>query len=238
MDLLYKNSKTGLKPYLSRFPHQGGIIVNDERKFIFMRAGKVAGTSVLNAFRKAGVDFFYVSKHPERYNKWFQTISDEELEDYFIFSVVRNPFDRFISSARYLKIPVRDLAANFQSHIQDEIVYLHTLPLYQYTHLQHHLFADYICKVESLQFDLNQVFDYLKIKRVELSVSNRSNRKDYPSYYDQELIEKVSQLYREDIACYGYSFSRRGDHQNSRWAYFKERFNMKKKGLANRLKTT
>ena len=235
MNLLYKNNKTGLKKYIETFPHQGGIIVNDEKKFIFMRAGKVAGTSVLNAFRSAGVDFFYSEKHPDRYQKWFQSVDDDLLNEYFIFSVVRNPFDRFVSSARYLKIPVQDLADHFDKHVQDEIVYLHTLPLFQYTHIGEQLFADYICRVESLQFDLNQVFDYLGIAREELSVSNRSNRKGYQHYYNQDLKDRVSALYREDIAFYGYSYEQNSGHSHSRFEYFKERFSKKKKALFARI---
>lgn len=231
MDLLYKNNKTGLKKYLETFPHQGGIIVNDEKKFIFMRAGKVAGTSVLNAFRGAGVDFFYSEKHPERYHSWFKRLDDDTLCEYFVFSVIRNPFDRFVSSARYLKIPVHDLADHFDRHIKDEVVYLHTLPLFQYTHMGNQLFADYICRVESLQSDLNQVFDYLGIDRVELAVSNRSNRKGYQHYYNQVLKDRVSALYSEDIAYYGYSYEQSSGHNHSRIAYLKEKFSKKKKAL-------
>ena len=35
-----------LSDYLKKFPHQGGIIVCEEKKFIYMKACKTAGTSI------------------------------------------------------------------------------------------------------------------------------------------------------------------------------------------------
>src|SRR5690348_4048323 len=104
----------GLADYLRTFEHPGGIIVSEERKFIYMKAPRTAGTSILRKVLEPAIPGMIHEKDaPEAFAAWKRRITDERLAEYFIFSFVRNPWDRFVSIACYFKLSVAQLARQF-----------------------------------------------------------------------------------------------------------------------------
>ena len=84
-------------------PLRGGcnhmLLVNDKYKIIFLKNTKTAGTSLMLAFGKLEGDCDTCLRHVR---------ADEEPEllqtyrDYFVFTIIRNPFDRAVSSYEYI----------------------------------------------------------------------------------------------------------------------------------------
>lgn len=203
--------KDGLADHLRNHPHRKGIIVSIEKKFIYMKPTKTAGTSILRHFlQKEVTDLFNEKDDPVKFADWVTHITDEELKDYFIFSVVRNPWDRFLSSSKYLKIPLQVLIDEFDKLTEDVNVHEHTLPTHFFSHHQDFNFADYICRFECLQADMNIVCDHLKIPRKLLPVTNTTSHSHYSNYYDEQQIAAVSKIYDKDIQYFGYSYHLHG----------------------------
>jgi hypothetical protein len=199
--------RSGLTQYFKNHVHPRGIIVSPERKFIYMKATKTAGTSILRGVLEPNIPgIFHQKDHPQEYQNWIDGINDELLEDYYIFTIVRNPWDRVVSIATYFDIPLKEFLNNFEGYCKDQRIRIHALPLHWYTHLDDKQFVDAICRFEVLQPDMNLVFDRIDLPRTKLPFMNPSDHKHYSTYYGPDEIHLVEKLYQKDIAYYGYMF--------------------------------
>jgi len=66
---------------------------------------------------------------------------------------------------------------------------------------------DFVGRFENFENDWNKVCKQLGIKK-KLPHLNKSEHKNYRIYYNEELIEKVEELYKEDIEFFNYNFWR------------------------------
>ena len=203
-----KKTKSGLSRYFSNHIHPRGIIVCPERKFIYMKATKTAGTSVLRGVLEPKISgIIHQKDHPQEFQTWLDGITDEILADYFIFTIVRNPWDRVVSITSYFDIQLSEFLHRFDHYCKDDRVRIHSLPLHLYTHYNGQQFADSICRFESLQQDINQVFDRINLPQTQLPFMNPSDHQHYSTYYGPDEIDLVGDLYQEDISYYGYTFN-------------------------------
>jgi hypothetical protein len=201
------NSKIGLAKYLSKHEHPRGIIICPERKFVYMKATKTAGTSVLRGVLEQKVSgIIHQKDNPQEFQSWIDGITDDTLNDYFIFTIIRNPWDRVVSIASYFNIPFSDFIVNFNHYCKDDKIRIHSLPLHIYTHHDGKLFSDLICRFENLQAGMNKVFDHIGLPRTELPYLNPSDHQHYSAYYSQKEIDLVAELYKIDIELFGYTF--------------------------------
>ena len=200
--------RNGLSAYLCSHEHPGGIIVCEKKKFIYMKPARTAGTSILrNHLEKHLPRIIHLKDHPEEFHAWLEGISDQELDDYFIFSVTRNPWDRIVSVASRFKVPLPDLVHNIDHYWKDQPkIRSHSLPIYLYTHSNGKRFVDMVCRFESLQTDFNVVANRIGIDQGRLPHANRSIHKHYSKYYGKEERDIVAELYSKDIEYFGYTF--------------------------------
>ena len=199
--------KKGLADHFRKNPDLG-MVVSEKRRLIYMKAPKTAGTSILRSFLEKEIpDIINFKTDKIKFNKWLEKITDKELEGYFIFSVIRNPWDRLVSISSYFKIPFNKFINAIDEHRKQPMIFQHSRPLSLYTHLNGKQFVDYICRFECLQADINIIFDKISIKRQKLPFVNRSNHKHYTFYYTKKEVELVKKFYKEDIMNFGYSFN-------------------------------
>jgi Sulfotransferase family len=187
-------------------------VVCEPRKFLYMKAAKNAGTSILRGHLEKEVSgVIHLKDHPEAFQRWLAGITDEALEEYYIFSVVRNPWDRLVSLSAYLNIPHSQFIAQFDHFQQFERVRVHSLPQHLYTHCSGQLFVNRMCRFESVQDDMDLVLKELNLKPAKMPFINRSKHGHYASYYSDSERDKVASLYADEIALYGYTFTQEGD---------------------------
>lgn len=156
------------------------------------------------------------------YKRFF---SKKTFKAYYKFTIVRNPWDRVVSTYFFLKaggLTNKDKLwseehlgkyDDFNVFVKD---WLTEENISKSLHFQHqHVFLenekgeidiDFIGRFEYLPEDFKKITKALKIKR-ELKKTNKSNRvKDYKKYYNEESIEVVRELYQKDIFLFNYNY--------------------------------
>lgn len=146
------------------------------------------------------------------------------IEDHYKFTVVRNPWDRTVSAYNFLKkgglggSDIEDAARMKLEEISFE-EFLRDLPQNSkwQQHLRPQVFwmrdsngvnkADFVAKMESLDADWKKLSKKLGLKQKKLPHSNKSRSDDYRNWYQNaEMKDIVADVYRDDIAEFGYEF--------------------------------
>ena len=144
-------------------------------------------------------------------------IGAEKFEEYFKFTIVRNPWDKAISQFFYMqhREDLRDFIGmkvddSFKKYLQLTAGKLHVQ-----WEKQHRFFLDdngenlvnYLGHLECFDQDATSILDHLNINATIPHV-NATQHRHYTEYYDQESREMVADQYREDIRILGYSFGK------------------------------
>lgn len=139
-------------------------------------------------------------------------LDGEVWNSYFKFAFVRNPYDRFISACFFLNRrnpgfrgreirTMKQLLAreDFRRRIlvQPQAVLL--------TDDDNRIGVDYIGRFETLQESFDDICERIGIPATTLSNRNTSHHRDYRDYYDRELRQAVTDLYRDDLELFGYN---------------------------------
>jgi hypothetical protein len=131
-----------------------------------------------------------------------------EVNDYFKFAFVRNPWDRTVSWYFFEKsistLEERDLTnVNFQDYIKNfESIWANNRQ-YQYEFTK---CCDFIGRFENIQEDFNIICDKIKIPHQQLTHKNKSKHKHYTEYYDDETRKIVAEKLAKDIEYFNYKF--------------------------------
>ena len=199
--------RIGVADYLRKHEHKGGIVVIPDIKAIYMKSCKTAGTSIYRGVLKNAFNNILNTKDSSiEFYAWLSRISDDELSDYYIFSVVRNPYERLLSGAAHFHLDLNDLCNRFGDITSDKKIRIHTLPCNLYTHIGGVQFVDEIIKFETLDQDIYKVFSRLGILNTKLPHMNKTNHLSYREAFDQKSVDFVNRHYAMDLFYYEYSF--------------------------------
>lgn len=191
--------------------------INHEYKLCYVHIPKTAGTSITNLFK------FKQSGHAK-----MSEIS--KPENYLLFTVIRNPWDRFASAFYYSSmkknfwhdninkksphpdyLTLKDLEFNeaIRKYYNKEIklMSLHFQPMICY--LNDDLSKlDLIIRYENLSEDISTLLKNLGLNKT-LEVINSSNRKqDYKLLYEEDTKQMIYELYKNDIETFNYTFEK------------------------------
>lgn len=199
------------------------INISDKHQCIFIHIPKVAGTSVKEVLELPGQGhppwFYFAEQYPE---KW---------RSYLKFTIVRNPWDRIISSYSYarmetsywhnsktVKHPDYDLLKNKSFDDFCEVLYSKRdllkheswRPQCDWLVGMHQgrkvLTVELVLKFENLTDDFSDLCKRLGIANTALPFINPSPHKNYREYYDKRTIWIIEQVFAQDIAAFGYTF--------------------------------
>ncbi len=135
------------------------------------------------------------------------------MDGYFKFAFVRNPFDRFVSYCAFMTRADGAFERNPQAVMHEVLFRMRPMQhiLFRPQHellvdAQGKLQADFVGRVENMQGDYEQACARIGIAPASLGRVNSSRRGGYRDYYDQALIDGVSELYRRDLELFGYTY--------------------------------
>ena len=181
-------------------------MISHDYRCIFIHNRKAAGMAVREAF-----GFAHTDRDWHLYNNG--TLSPEWAfrPKYFVFTIVRNPFDRLISAWRYLPATrdrsLLDVLTNPPKTGHDhrhltrpQIAALIDRPTGA-------IVTDAVIKFEELQQGFDRVCDAIGRPRSVLPHMNKSRREnDYRQYYDKRTLALAAAMFEEDLRRFGYSF--------------------------------
>jgi hypothetical protein len=214
------------------------MIISHGRRYIFVHIPKTGGTSMALALEgRAMKDDIMLGDTPKARNRrhrvkgipsrgrlWKHStlgdidglVSPQNIEDYFAFTLVRNPWDRMVSYYHWLRNQSFDHPAvsmaktlGFRDFVIDERTVLtnKTNPARSYMECADRIErCDAYLRIENFWADAEPLFAHLGFN-FSLPQVNRSEREcDYRSYYDSETVDVVAACCREDIDRFEYQF--------------------------------
>jgi len=199
-----------------------------KNKYLFVHIPKCAGSSI--TYSLSGKHF---AKYDEKRKLYVQHATAKELKDFYFnekewkslfkFAIVRNPFERVVSSYNFLctamKMPKNK--PTFKDFVYKKNVfgklldpnapdkrgnfYHHSRPMVKYLFEEGELLVDFIGRFENLEDDWKYISKRIK-KDKKLIHSNKISHPHYIDYYDEQLKNKVAEEYKEDLEVFGYKF--------------------------------
>ena len=216
------------------------MLVSHAHRFLFVHVPKTAGTSVTTALAPfchhpeqapvnrllacAGINVNWLGpldwrrgrKHTTA-NQMRQVFPRRVYDSYFKFAFVRNPWDLMVSYYHYIK-------ANAEHHRQSRVAGLRCFGDYIKYEIRRNtisqsgcltdrsgeLLVDYVGRFENLKADFADVCARIGVAGA-IAKRNRSDHRDYRTYYDDTTAQLVADHWREDICRFGYTFDDFGD---------------------------
>lgn len=215
------------------------MILSRGRRYIFIHAPKTGGTALSLALEnRAMKDDVMLGDTPKAIRRrgrvkdvkasgrlWkhamlsdlYGLVTPEEVASFYVFTLVRNPWDRMVSYYHWLQgqgfdHPAVTLAktvdfATFLRHPQT-ITAMRTAPYGRYvTDAQGQERCNLFIRLEHLDQDLAPLETHLGFRLGPLQRTNASERDaDYRSYYDEATQALVGTLCAADISRFKYQF--------------------------------
>lgn len=197
-------------------------LVSDQEQYVFYKIYK-SGSSTVSKILHAHTK---ISSLP--YKKVFFENSAERLNAYhanldlyFKFAFVRNPWDRLVSlySDKVLnpesglkKVPYYDqfIGLSFESFLE-KIIFSDLDNCIPHHRSQSHLIPfekmNFIGRFETLNKDLAFICERLNITNYKIGHLNKSKHAHYSTFYNDYTKRLVEVNYSEDIENFGYSFN-------------------------------
>jgi len=221
------------------------MIISHKHKFIFVHIPKCAGSSIAKCLmqyygynskpksvdpnecamfrcdpRYANAD--NLDQH-DQYNKIKQYFEQNNynINDYFSFSFVRNPWERRVSQFEYVKRMHKEKkeewtrkwkGLSFKEYIQQQkdcqLNWVSECALPQTSSKKHDVAVNYVGRCENLQEDFNNICDKIEIPHQEVPHVNKTKHKEYTEYYDDETRAIAKENAARDIEYFGYKFEK------------------------------
>lgn len=200
---IYKVAGTSINDALNRY-EEWNRLKNMSRffwRFTFLRANKL---------REA---LGFKNVYPFLDHVWAKDVKPlvPDFDDYFKFCFVRNPWDWQVSlyhfgNQRWYNHDNKTLTKmSFDQYVDWRCNGLIRLQKDFICDDDGTCLVDFIGKLETIEADFAHICERIGIRNT-LSHLNRSDHKDYRSYYNERTKAMIARTFRDDIEMFGYSF--------------------------------
>ena len=213
-------------------------MISHKHKAIFIHIPKTGGTSIekffnISPFNNKLPDYTNLVGYDKKLGIHLQhatvsqiiehnLIPDNIWNEYFKFTIVRNPFDKMYSEYNWISkdIKIKDSFLNFINKAGKYREVLNNRSIWEYRgdhltnqidYIQHNnkIQVDYIARFENFQREIETILGFLKIDKKFDIHSKKIKDKIFKQYYhfysriDKKIIEKA---YKEDLEFFDYFF--------------------------------
>ena len=184
------------------------IHIYTDKRVIYIKYPKNGGSTLFRAIIEPKIprnseNYICPGFNPLKFQLWLDNMTEEALDQYFIFAIVRNPYNRLISAFQYIYKDNKDLT--FKDFLENNISS-------EYNH--HWIPQSYICKGMNI-FDyvgkLEENFDgHVKVLlerlglncNIDIPITNQSI--DRKIEYDSYKRKIVNEKYKDDFLLFDY----------------------------------
>lgn len=176
-------------------------MIKHDLKLIFIHINKTAGSSVESAFGEPTQD----------HRLPVEIIRDIGLElynRYYKFTIVRNPWDRYVSMYHYRILHgLESSNTTFKQFVINNIESPEMGRRCQFDWItqNNNLMVDFIARFENLDADFKKVCDRVNYW-VKLPHINKTDHLHYSFYYDKELLDLTTKAWEKDLNYFNYKF--------------------------------
>ena len=188
-------------------------------KYLFLHIPRTGGSLIENKLREkysqdyCGIDKMGLSKQHYMLDK---LISNKDKNNFFVFTFVRNPFGRILSS--YLNWTINN-TPDFDKYIDMvKIVVENKLYLYKGSintnDISHYIpmtsmignhKLDFIGKFENYENDIKKLSEISDMTNLNEIIIKKYNI-DYRTFYNERNKKIISELYKDDLKEFNYTF--------------------------------
>ena len=195
-----------------------------DKKFLYIACHKTGSSSIRKSLKPYSDINSEGEKPPYSYHATAGELKPhlEELnynwEDFFTFTIVRNPWAAQLSFWKYI---LKESTNQDHPHHKTFLKMFNNFKTFKnwlsnggglqpWSHWYSNEHGDnllsYIGKLENLQTDFDFICDKIGIPRQKLPHVNKTKHKHYTEYYDNETKQIVAEKYAKDIEYFGYKF--------------------------------
>ncbi len=193
-------------------------------KVIFVHIPKSGGSTVTTVLKRDRFLGRRVNPRDPRdtdidYISQYFDLLGNEANDYYKFSFVRNPWDRFVSGYHYVcqrrpeitEVSSHGTFAEFVHAFSQEPDKFLKIRYFQPQHIyltdsSGEMPIDFVGRFERFDEDLKVALKQIGMRRALVRHRKQSKRTDYRDYYDQETQDIVGRVYAKDVDLFSYKF--------------------------------
>lgn len=190
--------------YIKYYYHNicNSLHIFDEARVLYVTTHKVASSSIKDTIQNKTNKIC----GQKNWTKWVEELNEDIIKNYYIFTFVRNPWDRVVSIARHFSLSVPKTLKYAGTKKYTQAFYTHSIPCSTSTHNRNNRqIVDFVGRFENIQEDFNHVLKEIGII-ADLQFKNKGNRTAYKDYYNKDTIKKVAEIYKKDIDLFGYEY--------------------------------
>lgn len=219
------------------------MIISHKHKFIFIHIPKCAGSSITYAllnnlyfklprkehwkYNKLSVDIAEVFRVATGHgnslelnqHSTFETVNEYfvkkklNINEYFKFSFMRNPWARRVSQHEYAKKMESTTNSDWAKEVanmpfSEFITKRSDAQLNWVSDKKNNIAVDFLGSGENLQQEFDKVCEKIGIPHIELPHKNKTEHKHYTEYYNKETKQIVESNCAKDIEYFGYEFGK------------------------------
>ena len=191
-------------------------MINHKHKFIFIHIPRTGGTSIEQQFSH---DVGVSGDGTKHWNldQYKEALSNEQFDNYFKFTFIRNPWDIVISKYMdrgWYSSPIQGRGGEIGYYSGQKLSYFlnHYQPArHEYGDSFFDYFnpkqIDFVGRFEDRDEGLNFISKKIGINlNPQTKSRSNSDKKHYTEYYDDETRQMVAERYAQDIELFGYEF--------------------------------